>query len=174
MLAILDPYPYVGLDDLLESLPQEALVVALDEVTDPGNLGAIVRSAVFFGASALVLPERNCAGVSSTVVRRSAGAVMQLPVARVTNLVRSLRRLQDAGFWVYGTSPSGASDLAQEEFAPRSCLVLGSEGKGMRPLVSRSCDAQVGLKGQFESLNVASFAAILFYQWASKKNLDNP
>lgn len=173
-LAMLEPYPYVGLDDLLGTLPGEALVVALDGVTDPGNLGAIVRSAVFFGASALILPERNCATVSSVVVRRSAGAVMQLPVARVTNLVRSLRRLQEAGFWVYGTSPTGATELSQEVFASRSCLVLGSEGTGMRPLVSRSCDAQLSLAGQFESLNVAGFAAVLFYQWASKKNLDNP
>jgi len=173
-LAILEPYPYVGLDDLLGTLPERALIVALDGVTDPGNLGAIVRSAVFFGVSALLLPERNSALVSSTVVRRSAGAVVQLPIARVTNLVRSLRRLQEAGFWVYGTSPSGAAELSKEEFALRSCLVLGSEGRGMRPLVSRSCDAQLGLSGHFESLNVAGFAAVLFYQWANKKNLDNP
>lgn len=173
-LAILEPYPYVELDDLLAGLPESALLVALDGVTDPGNLGAIARSAVFFGASGLILPERNSAPVSSTVVRRSAGAVMQLPVARVTNLVRSLRRLQEAGFWVYGTSPAGSSKLSEEVFAPRSCLVLGSEGSGMRPLVARSCDSQIGLTGRFESLNVAGFAAVLFYQWAGKKNLDNP
>ncbi len=171
-LAILMPYPYVALDDLVAALPERAIVLALDGVTDPGNLGAIARSARFFGAGGLILPERNSAAVTATVVRRSAGAVMQLPVAQVTNLVRSLARLQEAGFWVYGTAPGQGEHPGTLAFPERTCLVLGSEGKGMRPLVARACDHQLMLPGDFESLNVASFSAVLLYEWSRKKNLD--
>ncbi len=171
-VARLHPFPYVSLDELLERLPEGGFVVALDGVTDPGNLGAIVRSAVFFGATAIVLPERNSASVNAAVVRRSAGAVLRLPVVQVTNLVRALERLKGAGFWVYGTETSGGVPLGEEGFAERTCLVLGSEGRGMRPLVARHCDGMVALSGGFESLNVAACAAVLFYEWAAKKNLD--
>lgn len=174
-VALLHPFCYRDLDELLAVCPERALLVALDSVTDPGNLGAILRSAAFFGATGIILPERNSAQVNEAVLKRSAGAALRMPIARVTNLARTLSRLKEVGFWVYGTSVTEGSPLAAEEFAPRTCLVLGSEASGMRRLVGEKCDVQIALAGHFESLNVASFAAVAFFQWftASKKGSKN-
>jgi 23S rRNA (guanosine2251-2'-O)-methyltransferase len=168
-LALLHPFQYLSLPDLVAQVPEQGCVIALDSVTDPGNFGSILRSAAFFGVAGVILPERNSVAVTATVVRRSAGAAMQVPVARVTNLVRTLEELKKDDFWVYGTEPRGSRPLAGESFSGRTCFVLGAEGKGMRPLVARSCDMQLGLSGSFESLNVASFGAVLFHAWSMQK-----
>jgi len=169
-LAVLHPFEYGDLDQLLRSCPEKALYLALDSVTDPGNLGAILRSAAFFGVNGVILPERNSAQVNEAVLKRSAGAALRVPVVRVKNLARSLKRIKDAGFWVYGTATDGGSSLSEEEFAPRTCLVLGSEGAGMRRLVSESCDVHVTLSGHFESLNVSAFAAAALFRWSTVPN----
>jgi len=164
-LATMKPFEYVALEQLVGRCPERCLLLAVDSVTDPGNFGAIVRSAVFFGAAGLVVPERNSVGVTPAVVRRSAGAVAHASIARVVNLARSLRSLKDAGFWIYGTMPGGGTPVWEEEFPERTCVVLGSEGKGIRPLVAKQCDAGLSLAGHYESLNVASFASVLLYEW---------
>ena len=168
-LALLHPFSYLSLPDLVSQVPEQGCVVALDSVTDPGNFGSILRSAAFFGVAGVILPERNSVAVTATVVRRSAGAAMQVPVARVTNLVRALEDLKKAGFWVYGTQPRGSKPLTGELFSGRTCFVLGAEGKGLRPLVARNCDVHLGLSGAFESLNVASFGAVPFHAWTIQK-----
>jgi 23S rRNA (guanosine2251-2'-O)-methyltransferase len=139
------------------------VVLALDSVTDPGNLGAIVRSAVFFGAAGVVLSEHDCAAVNAAVVRRSAGAVFKCRVARVPNLSRALARMKEAGFWVYGTFPAEGRPLPEVRFEAKSVVVLGAEGKGVRPGVRKQCDFPITLAGGFESLNVAAFASVVLY-----------
>ncbi len=176
-LAILKPFPYVGLEELLRrtAIPPEPptpnpqprlFLVALDEVTDPGNLGAIIRTVRFFGGAGLLLPEHRSAMVTSAVLRRSAGAAFQLPIARVTNLTRALEQLKEQGFWIYGTGLGGKRTIWEEKFPEKSCFVLGSEGKGIRPTVANACDEVLSLPGHFESLNVAAFSSVLLYEWS--------
>ena len=173
-VAVLRPFAYSTFEELIGSLPPRAMVLALDQVTDPGNLGALVRSALFFGVAGIILPERNAVGVTPAVVRRSAGAVTRMPIVRVTNLARALGRLKDEAFWVYGTTPAGGSPLGTEPFAARSCVVLGAEGKGLRPLVSKTCDIDLTLDGEFESLNVSAFAAVVLYEWQRSRDRFTP
>ncbi|MBM4352260.1 MAG: RNA methyltransferase [Deltaproteobacteria bacterium] len=165
-LAVLKPFPYVSLEQVLNSGEGRNFLVALDEVTDPGNLGAIIRTIRFFGGAGLILPEHRSAAVNSAVLRRSAGAAFQLPIARVTNLTRSLEQLKEAGFWIYGTGLSGKRTIWEEKYPEKSCFVLGSEGKGIRPTVAGACDEILSLPGRFESLNVAAFSSVLLYEWS--------
>jgi len=168
VVALLRPYPYLDLEALLAGCGGPGFLVAVDSVTDPGNLGGIIRAALFFGAQGVIIPARNSVGITPAVVRRSAGAAMRTRVARVTNLARALRRVREAGFWTYGSVVGEGLALGREEFPDRACFVLGREDRGLRPLVARHCDVLVTLSGAFESLNVASFAAVLFYEWSRK------
>lgn len=165
IVAVLRPSAPLSLEELMKSLPEKAVLMALDGVTDPGNLGAILRSAVFFGASGILLPKDNSASLNSASLRRSAGAMAWCPVVEVVNLGRALTSLKEAGFWVYGTTPHEGTLLWQEAFPARSCFVLGGEGKGVRPGVLRHCDLLLRLPGDFESLNVSAFGAVLLYEW---------
>jgi len=148
--------------------PRRICLLALDSVTDPGNLGAIARSARFFGASGIVLPQDRSVEVTAAAVRRSAGALLSVPVARVINLVRALKDLKDHGYWTYCAMPHGGVEPLAEKFPERSVLVLGAEDVGVRPLVSRTCDIALTIPGAFESLNVSACAAVLLYAWSRK------
>ncbi|MBP5359353.1 MAG: 23S rRNA (guanosine(2251)-2'-O)-methyltransferase RlmB [Treponema sp.] len=158
----------VQLDQWLTSCPERATVVVLDSVTDPHNVGAIIRSCDQFGASLLVLPERRSASdvqENQIIARSSAGSSAWVPVAVVTNLVRSVQMLKDAGFWIYGADAGGQS-LAETEFATRTCIVMGSEGHGMSRLLAENCDAIVSIPtcGKVDSLNVSVAAGVLLYE----------
>jgi 23S rRNA (guanosine2251-2'-O)-methyltransferase len=160
------PYPYADAFNLLEG--DEALLIALDEVQDPHNLGAVCRVAESAGAAGVVIPERRSAEVTPAVCKASAGAVEHLPVARVPNLAKWLARVKDeSGAWVYGAAASsdGAVPYDRPDYAGRTVLVLGSEGKGLRSGVRSACDALVSLpqRGRIESLNVSAAAAALVY-----------
>jgi 23S rRNA (guanosine2251-2'-O)-methyltransferase len=152
-----DPAELVG--------PRAGLIVALDQVQDPQNLGAICRTAECAGARGVVIPERRSAEVTAAVCKASAGAVEHLPVARVRNLADFLGDAKGAGMWCYGAD--AASELAYDsvDYGEASVLVLGSEGKGLRPRVAAVCDALVAipLRGEIESLSVSAAAAILAY-----------
>jgi 23S rRNA (guanosine2251-2'-O)-methyltransferase len=141
------------------------LLVALDQVTDPQNLGAICRTAECAGASGVVLPERRSAVVTAAVCKASAGAVEHLPVALVRNLADWLREAKAAGLWCYGADADGAMAWDSVDWAGGVVLVLGSEGRGLRPRVAASCDALVSLPlhGRVESLSVSAAAAVLLY-----------
>lgn len=165
-VALLKPYPYLSLPDLLAAGTGRSLVLAVDSITDPGNLGAIIRSAVFFGALGIIITKDRCAEVSAAVVRRSAGAAAAVRIAQVTNLARALRELKGAGYWVYGTVPGEGMAPSGEQFPEHTCFVLGSEGRGLRPGVLKECDGHLSVAGAWESLNVASFASVLLYEWA--------
>jgi len=158
------PYPYVDADSLLE--PDDALVLALDEVQDPQNLGAIARVAESAGCAGIVLPERRSAEVTPAVCRASAGAVEHLAVGRVGNLATWLLSAKEReGVWVYGAAAAAVVHYDQPDYDGRVILVLGSEGRGLRPRVAEACDELIHLPnhGQVGSLNVASAAAALVY-----------
>jgi 23S rRNA (guanosine2251-2'-O)-methyltransferase len=162
--AEVSPYPYVDADSLLDA--EDALVLALDEVQDPHNLGAVIRVAEASGCAGVVLPERRSAEVTAAVCRASAGAVEHLPVARVRNLADWLGAAKEReNTWVYGAAAEAAVPYDRPDYRGRVVLVLGSEGRGLRPRVSETCDELVALpnKGQVGSLNVSTAAAALVY-----------
>ena len=161
--AEVDPYPYAGAGELLAE--EEALVVCLDEVQDPHNLGAVCRVAEAVGAAGVVIPERRAAEITPAVCKASAGAVEHLAVARVRNLADWLREAKGVGAWVYGADSEAELSYDRPDYAGRVVLVLGAEGKGLRPRVAAACDALVSLplRGRIESLNVSTAAAALLY-----------
>jgi 23S rRNA (guanosine2251-2'-O)-methyltransferase len=157
------PYPYVELDDIL-SVP-DPLVIVLDGVTDPQNLGAVLRVADGAGASGVVIPKDRAAGVTAAAVKASAGASEHVPVARVTNLRRAIDDMKEAGLWVYAAEVGG-TPYTELDLAGPVGLVLGSEGKGVRRLVREGCDGTVSVPmlGAVSSLNVSVAAAVLLYE----------
>ena len=162
--AEVGPYPYADADSLLD--PEDALVVALDEVQDPHNLGAVIRVAESAGCTGVVLPERRSAEVTAAVCRSSAGAVEHLPVARVRNLADWLGSAKEReSTWVYGAAAEASVPYERPDYRGRVVLVLGSEGTGLRPRVAETCDELVHLpnRGQVGSLNVSTAAAALVY-----------
>jgi 23S rRNA (guanosine2251-2'-O)-methyltransferase len=169
--AEVDPYPYADAASLLEA--DDALVVCLDEVQDPRNLGAICRVAESAGAAGVVIPERRAAEITPVACKASAGAVEHLRVARVRNVADWLGEAKEAGAWVYGAAPDGVP-YDQPDYSGKVVLVLGSEGRGLRPRVASMCDELVALPmlGRIDSLNVAAAAAALVYgilQFRGKK-----
>ena len=152
-----DPVSLLAVDD--------ALVVALDEVQDPRNLGAVCRVAECAGASGVVIPERRSAEVTAVVCKASAGAVEHLAVARVRNLADYLAAAKDAGAWTYGASASAAVPYDEPDYRGRTVVVFGSEGRGLRPRVRASCDVLIALpmRGRIESLNVSAAASAVLY-----------
>lgn len=154
------------LEDLLQDPAPDALVVLLDGVEDPHNLGAILRSALAAGATGVVLPERRAAGLTETVSRASAGALEHLPVARVTNLARAMEELKEAGFWIAGFDERATQDYTQVDMTGRIALVLGGEGKGLHELTRKRCDYLVSIptRGPVRSLNVSVAAGVVLFE----------
>jgi 23S rRNA (guanosine2251-2'-O)-methyltransferase len=169
VVAFGEPFAYKSLDEViaLRSRGRPALFVVLDHVTDPHNVGAIVRSAECAGATAVILPERRSAGVNPTVRKSSAGATAFVPIARVANVAQAVRTLKKAGMWTYGAAlapqarPYTAVDLRGDV-----ALVIGAEGEGIAPLVQRECDVlvEIPLLGKVGSLNASVAAGILLYE----------
>jgi len=164
VVARVEPYPYADAAELARA--EEPLLVCLDQVTDPRNLGAVARSAEGAGATGIVLPAHQSARVTPAVARASAGAVEHLPIAVVPNLARFLAEVKGPDLWVYGADSTAATPMWQTDLKGGVALVFGAEGKGLRPLVRRQCDAAVSipLSGTVESLNVSVAAAVLLYE----------
>jgi 23S rRNA (guanosine2251-2'-O)-methyltransferase len=172
--AEVDPYPYTDAAELLAS--DDALVVCLDQIQDPRNLGAVCRVAECAGAAGVVIPERRAAEVTPAACKASAGAVEHLPVARVRNVADFLADAKRSEAWVYGADAEGDVAYDQPDYRGRVVLVLGSEGGGLRPRVARACDALVALpvRGRVGSLNVSAAAAALVYGILQRRQgLDN-
>lgn len=171
VVAVTGSYPYVDLETMLGFANKQPmpLVVVLDQVQDPRNLGAVMRSAYAFGASGIVMPKDRSAPVTSAAVRASAGASELIRTARVTNLARTLDQLRDGGYQVYGAALGGDVLLQELSFEGKVALVLGSEGKGIRRLTAEHCDRlfRIALFNDFDSLNVSAAAAVTLYE-ASK------
>ncbi len=165
VVAFCDPYRYVDAWELAAA--ERPLIVCLDQVTDPHNLGAVVRSAEAAGATGVVVTERRSARVTAAVCSASAGAVEHLPVAVVPNLARYLNDVKGPSLWVWGAAADGDVSLWDADFGDGGvAFVLGAEGKGLRPLVRRACDeiVSIPLLGQVGSLNVSVAAALLVYE----------
>jgi 23S rRNA (guanosine2251-2'-O)-methyltransferase len=165
VLALVAPFPYADAYELAAA--EKPLLAVLDRVTDPRNLGAVCRSAEGAGATGVVVPAHGSAVVTPAVARASAGAVEHLPIAVVTNLARYLEEVKGGDLWVYGAAgEAGARSMWETDLAGGAAIVLGAEGKGLRPLVKRTCDALVSipLAGEVESLNVSVAAAVLLYE----------
>jgi 23S rRNA (guanosine2251-2'-O)-methyltransferase len=164
VVAEVDPYPY---GDPVGMLREEgALLVALDQVQDPRNLGAVCRSAEFAGAAGVVIPERRAATVTAVVCKASAGAVEHLEVAHVRNLSDWLAAAKEAGFWIWGADAEAKQAPWGVDLTGPTVLVLGGEGKGLRPRVAASCDGLVALprRGAVDSLNVSAAATALLFE----------
>jgi 23S rRNA (guanosine2251-2'-O)-methyltransferase len=164
VVAEVDPYPYVGAAELLRR--ENALLIALDQVQDPRNLGAVARSAEAAGAAGLVVPERRSAAVTAAACKASAGAVEHLAIAHTRNLADWLAEAKEAGFWIWGADAAADQAPWDVDLAGPTVLVLGGEGKGLRPRVASACDGLIALpqRGMIESLNVSAAAAALLFE----------
>jgi 23S rRNA (guanosine2251-2'-O)-methyltransferase len=168
VVAEVDPYPYAGASELLRG---EGLLVALDQVQDPRNLGAVCRSAEFAGAAGVVIPDRRAAEVTPVVCKTSAGAVEHLRIARARNLADWLAEAKEAGFWIWGADADATQAPWGTDLTGPTVLVMGGEGKGLRPRVASACDGLVALprKGRVGSLNVSAAATALLFEAARQR-----
>ena len=169
VIAITAAHEYCTLEDILafaEKKQENPLIVICDELADPHNLGAILRTAECAGAHGVVIPKRRSVGLTATVAKSSAGAIEYMPVARVNNISASIRELQQHGVWIFGTAADGAVPLYQADLRGPAAIVIGNEGDGMSRLVAETCDFKVSIpmKGHISSLNASAAASILLYE----------
>ena len=169
VIALAAVREYASVEDILSAARERGeapLLVVCDEISDPHNLGAIIRTAECAGAHGVVIPKRRSAGLTSVVAKTSAGAVSYVPVARVPNIPALLEQLQKEGVWVFGTAAEGACDLYSADLKGPAAIVIGSEGDGMTRLVREKCDflVSIPMKGSISSLNASAAAAILLYE----------
>ncbi|MEO1429056.1 MAG: 23S rRNA (guanosine(2251)-2'-O)-methyltransferase RlmB [Cyanobacteria bacterium J06632_19] len=168
--AQIAPYEYVDLPDLIaqaKSVTDSPVIIVADGITDPHNLGAIIRTAESIGAQGLAIPQRRAVGITSTVMKVATGALDHFPVARVVNLSRALEELKAAGFWIYGTASSGSEPIHTVDFnGPPIALVIGAEGEGLSMLTQKCCDVLVSipLQGKTPSLNASVAAGMAMYE----------
>ena len=159
---------YLSLDELLETVRRldSPLLLVLDGIEDPHNVGAIVRTAEAAGAQGVLLPTRRAVGLTATVARASAGAIEHLPVARVVNVAQAIERLKAENFWVYGLDAKGTRRYWDVDYRGPVALVVGGEGRGIRPLVASRCDGlvRIPLQGKVQSLNASVAAAVVLYE----------
>src|SRR4029077_2974253 len=147
------------------------MLVVLDGVEDPHNLGAVIRTAHAAGADAVILPERRAAGLAERVAKAAAGALVHLQVVRITNINRLLEDLKKRGFWVYGVDERGDQNYDQVDYAERAVLAFGAEGKGLHQMVKQHCDVlvRIPMAGQISSLNVSVAAGVVLFEWRRKR-----
>lgn len=165
-----DPLPEVSIEALCRDVPDRAVVVVLDKVTDPQNVGAVLRSAAAFGALAVIVPDRGSPEATPALVKAASGAIERVPLVRATNLRRALETLKAAGYWCYGFDADADVTLGAGDIAARAALVLGAEGEGLRPLTRETCDLllRVPISAAVESLNVSAAAAVALYEHARR------
>ena len=169
VIAMVAAHSYATLDDILNRAKERGeapLIVICDELSDPHNLGAIIRTAECAGAHGVVIPKRRSVGLTAIVGKASAGALEYMPVARVTNITNAIKELKERGVWIFGTAAEGATPLYQTDLKGAAAIVIGNEGDGMSRLVAESCDLKVSIpmKGRISSLNASAAAAILLYE----------
>ncbi len=169
VIALVAAHEYASIDDILEAAAQKgesALIVICDELTDPHNLGAILRSAECAGAHGVIIPKRRSVGLTATVAKAAAGAMEYMKVARVTNINAAIAELKEKGVWVFGTAAEGSVPMYKANLTVPAAIVIGNEGDGMSPLVRKNCDVMVHIpmQGRISSLNASAAASILLYE----------
>lgn len=169
VIALAAAHEYAAIDDILEEAAareEKPLIVICDELTDPHNLGAILRSAECAGAHGVIVPKRRSVGLTATVAKASAGAVEYMKVARVTNVNNAINELKEKGVWVFGTAAEGSIPMYKADLTGPAAIVIGNEGDGMSQLVRKNCDVMVHIpmKGRISSLNASAAASILLYE----------
>ncbi|NLO46867.1 MAG: 23S rRNA (guanosine(2251)-2'-O)-methyltransferase RlmB [Clostridiales bacterium] len=177
IIAVAAAREYATVEDMLslaEAKEEKPLLIICDEVSDPQNLGAIIRTAEAAGAHGIIIPKRRSAGITAIVEKTSAGAVEHMPVARVSNISNTINELKKRGIWVFGASAGGETELWKADFKDSAAIVIGSEGEGMGKLVSESCDYRISIpmKGKVSSLNASAAAAILIYEAVRQRSYD--
>jgi 23S rRNA (guanosine2251-2'-O)-methyltransferase len=169
VIALVEPFRYAKLDDVLAGAAERpsSLIIVLDHVTDPGNLGAVVRTAEVVGADAVIIPKDRSAAMTPSALKAAAGAAEHLPICRESNVAQSLSRLKEAGYWVAGASEKASTEVWDAPLEGRIVLVMGAEGSGLARLTERECDLLVRLpvRGRVSSLNVSAATAVLAYEW---------
>ena len=169
VIALAAVREYATVEQILQSAADRGeapLLVVCDEISDPHNLGAILRTAECAGAHGVIIPKRRSVGLTATVAKASAGAVEYMKVARVTNISNAISELKEKGVWIYGTAAEGANELWKTDLTGPACIVIGSEGTGISRLVREKCDflVSIPLRGQISSLNASAAAAVLLYE----------
>ncbi len=169
VIAVSAVREYASVDDILAAARDRGeppLIVVCDELSDPHNLGAVIRTAECAGAHGVVIPKRRSAGLTAVVAKTSAGAVSYLPVARVPNLTALLKELKKEGLWVFGTAADGTTSLYEADLKGPAVIVIGSEGDGMSRLVREQCDflVSIPMRGRLNSLNASAAAAVVLYE----------
>lgn len=169
VIGLCRPYVYADLDKILQNRNQSFnsdLILVLDGIMDPHNLGSIIRTAHCLGSNGIIIAEDRAASVTAAVNKASAGSVTQIPVARVVNISQTIDYLKDKGFWVFGAETRGGTNLQEMDFNCSVVLVLGGESRGIRPLVRKKCDflLTIPMTGNFDSLNVAVASGIILYE----------
>jgi 23S rRNA (guanosine2251-2'-O)-methyltransferase len=166
--ALIEDVAIIELEDLLASLPSDrpAFLVALDSISDPHNMGAIIRTAECSGAHGVIVGRDGAAMITDTVVKASAGAVAHIPIARVQNLHKALVEIREHNIWVLGLESNDGVDMYKSDLTVPICVVVGSEGKGMRPVVRKTCDilVRIPMHGRISSLNASVAAAVVMYE----------
>lgn len=176
VIAIAAVREYASVDDILNrarEAGENPLVVICDEISDPHNLGAVIRTAECAGAHGIIIPKRRSAGLTAIVAKTSAGAVSHVPVARVANLTACMKELKDEGLWIFGSAANGSVNLYDADLKGPAAIVIGSEGSGMSRLVADNCDFTVSIpmKGKLNSLNASAAAAILLYEAVRQRGI---
>lgn len=179
VLCFCPEFSYVAVDDIIRRRAdsyKDNLILLLDSVTDPQNLGSLIRTAHCFDVNGLIIPEKRAVPVTSAVVKASAGLARRTPIARVTNLAQTIEFLKEQGFWVYGAVAGSGEDIREVDFRGNIGLVMGSEGKGIRPLIREKCDFLVSIPmgSGVDSLNVSVAAGIILFDIYRKRDRVTP
>ncbi len=174
VVAAVAPFEYCDIEEILERarrLDEPPLILALDQIQDPHNLGSLIRSALALGAHGIIFPKDRATEVTPSVVKVSAGATAHLPIARVTNLRRALNDLKAAGVWVVGSAAAGDRALDELDLTQPTVIVIGSEGKGMRRMVEQSCDllVHIPMSKHLDSLNAGVAGGVILYEAARQR-----
>jgi len=174
IIAIIDSYHYVEIEEILavaQKKNEQPFILILDEIEDPHNLGALIRSAECAGMHGIVIPLHNAASINPTVVKTSAGATAHLPIARVTNIAQTLDELKKAGVWIVGTEMESDKLYYEHDYRGSLAIVIGNEGKGIRRLVKEKCDflVKIPMLGKIESLNASVAGALVMFEAAKNR-----
>lgn len=179
VLALISPIKTLDIDQLLQIVKKDKkfpYIVLLDRINDPHNMGAIIRSSEVFGASGIIYPARESVPITETVVKASAGAVFHIPICKSENLVKTIQLLKENDFWIYGSSADATTKLRETDFKRKCAVIVGSEEKGIRPLITKNCDILFGIPqiGKTESLNASVAAGIIFAEIAHQNQNISP